>query len=92
VTLSIGGVTFADHRACAPEHLVNAADQALYRAKRAGRDCVQFAPDRAILVGFHGDSLGATSNDSRIRARNASVVRPFKSRTTWLCPRFGRIH
>jgi diguanylate cyclase (GGDEF)-like protein len=47
VTLSIGGVTFADRRACAPGHLVNAADQALYRAKRAGRDCVQFASARA---------------------------------------------
>jgi diguanylate cyclase (GGDEF)-like protein len=44
VTLSIGGVTFEDHHeVCARQQFVDAADRALYRAKRAGRDRASFA-------------------------------------------------
>jgi diguanylate cyclase (GGDEF)-like protein len=41
-TLSIGVATFADH-GTSFESLVQAADQALYRAKRAGRNRVEIA-------------------------------------------------
>jgi diguanylate cyclase (GGDEF)-like protein len=43
VTVSIGVMTFEDHEVMARQHFVAAADRALYRAKRAGRDRVCFA-------------------------------------------------
>ncbi|MEO6226519.1 MAG: diguanylate cyclase, partial [Thermomonas sp.] len=44
VTVSIGVATFPDHGA-APDVLMRLADEALYRAKRAGRNRVEVATD-----------------------------------------------
>jgi len=43
LTLSVGGATFQGTEACAPARLVAAADGALYRAKRAGRNRAELA-------------------------------------------------
>jgi diguanylate cyclase (GGDEF)-like protein/PAS domain S-box-containing protein len=45
VTLSIGVATFPEHGANADD-LLRAADQALYKSKSAGRDCVTLATSR----------------------------------------------
>ena len=42
ITMSVGVATFPNDGKV-PEELVDAADKALYRAKRAGRNCVRFA-------------------------------------------------
>jgi diguanylate cyclase (GGDEF)-like protein len=42
ITISVGLASYPLH-AQVPEELVEAADQALYRAKRAGRDCIRQA-------------------------------------------------
>ena len=42
ITISLGVACFPDH-GCAEETLIQAADAALYRAKKAGRDCVAIA-------------------------------------------------
>jgi diguanylate cyclase (GGDEF)-like protein len=44
VTVSIGVAGFEGNRTIAPVELVEAADQALYRAKRGGRDRVEAVP------------------------------------------------
>lgn len=44
VTLSVGIASTSDPGITTPEELVEAADRALYDAKRAGRDCVIVAP------------------------------------------------
>ncbi|MCU1000572.1 GGDEF domain-containing protein [Stenotrophomonas maltophilia] len=44
VTISIGVAWQAAHEQADPRGLVDRADQALYRAKHAGRNCVQAAP------------------------------------------------
>lgn len=43
VTLSIGGNTFQKATPCTPAELLEAADRALFRAKRAGRNRTAFA-------------------------------------------------
>ncbi|HDS1654928.1 TPA: GGDEF domain-containing protein [Stenotrophomonas maltophilia] len=45
VTISVGVAWQAAGDEREPDDLVDRADQALYRAKHAGRNCVQFAPD-----------------------------------------------
>ncbi len=45
VTVSLGAASLVPSREHTPEDLVRIADAALYRAKAAGRDCVQLATD-----------------------------------------------
>lgn len=44
VTVSVGGASMVPHRSSSQEQLVNAADQALYRAKGSGKNRVDIAP------------------------------------------------
>lgn len=48
VTISVGVAWQAAGDEREPDDLVDRADQALYRAKHAGRNCVQLAPDATI--------------------------------------------
>jgi len=41
LTVSIG-VAECNHKQCTPEQVLQAADQALYRAKEKGRNCVSY--------------------------------------------------
>ncbi len=45
VTVSVGVVTTKTDDAATPEHIMELADQALYRAKRAGRNRLESAPE-----------------------------------------------
>ena len=55
VTVSIGVAASRDGFAASPEEIVNAADAALYRAKRAGRDHVAVAlPESGALAYLSG--------------------------------------
>ncbi len=44
VTVSIGVAGTADEKDISPEELIRRADEALYRSKRNGRNCVSYAP------------------------------------------------
>lgn len=44
VTISIGGISFPEHDVANETELVDLADQALYRAKESGRNCIAMAP------------------------------------------------
>lgn len=64
VTISIGIATAEAGRVCEPTQLVEAADAALYRAKRAGRDRVVHAADQvpgleASVASLPGQKLGS---------------------------------
>jgi diguanylate cyclase (GGDEF)-like protein len=67
VTISVGVATLPD---CADslDSLVDAADHALLRAKRAGKDKIRTAP----TLGTPGGASGATLRQRRRAARNAS--------------------
>jgi diguanylate cyclase (GGDEF)-like protein len=57
ITVSVGVAGLPDHGPT-PALLVEAADQALYAAKGAGRNRVEEAPPRPIEVGWSGRSSG----------------------------------
>ena len=44
ITVSIG-IAYTDRRETTPEQILQAADAAMYQAKRAGRNRVEFAED-----------------------------------------------
>jgi two-component system chemotaxis family response regulator WspR len=50
ITCSLGVACFGTPNAAGVAALVQAADEALYRAKQAGRNCVQYAPSSAVAV------------------------------------------
>jgi len=43
VTMSVGVALSMDFPHCSPDELIQAADAALYQAKRSGRNCVRLA-------------------------------------------------
>jgi diguanylate cyclase (GGDEF)-like protein len=49
VTISLGVATAAPGLATSPESLVASADEALYRAKRAGKNRVEVSPPVAAV-------------------------------------------
>jgi diguanylate cyclase (GGDEF)-like protein len=49
VSVSLGAATLRPRRGAMPEELVAAADEALYAAKEAGRNCVRSATPRPVL-------------------------------------------
>jgi hypothetical protein len=55
ITISIGVAASDNSRLSAlPESLVQLADEALYAAKHAGKNCVRMAPDPAVERPGHG--------------------------------------
>jgi diguanylate cyclase (GGDEF)-like protein len=52
VTISLGVATAVPGESSSPETLVAAADEALYRAKRAGRNRVETADPMGKVVNF----------------------------------------
>ncbi|MEE4279994.1 MAG: GGDEF domain-containing protein [Halieaceae bacterium] len=53
ITLSQGIVALKPDGEMAPDHLINAADEALYRAKQEGRDRIVIAPESGSSVSSH---------------------------------------
>ena len=53
VTVSVGGVWLGPGRRCSPERAVTLADQALYKAKRDGRDRVCLALTGSSVIEAH---------------------------------------
>lgn len=50
ITCSLGVACFGTPNGTGVTALVQAADEALYRAKQAGRNCVQYAPLPAVVL------------------------------------------
>ena len=58
VSVSIGAATIHPRRGSSPETLVAAADQALYAAKEAGRNCVRSSSPRPGISSAAAESAG----------------------------------
>jgi diguanylate cyclase (GGDEF)-like protein len=76
VSVSAGVATSVDG-SCDMEELVRAADQALYRAKRAGRNCVRIAEPSDVTSGrLSGLPCSISPPSSSVRRRGSSAGPP----------------
>jgi len=77
VTVSVGVATFP-YDAGGSSELLERADEAMYRSKRAGRDCVSFVTDAASLDSLHPEAaaLGPRSTVQWRSIVDESCVRP----------------
>jgi predicted signal transduction protein with EAL and GGDEF domain len=76
VTVSIGIAVFPSH-ATTVQAVLDAADDALYAAKAAGRDCYRTAPgERATMAEIKVTSGAVPPDDNLPRAGGANRIRP----------------
>src|SRR3954464_9458586 len=59
VSMSVGVATVKNHGPTGADQLVTLADQALYRAKEQGRDCIASAP---MLVAQHAEPVATVAH------------------------------
>jgi diguanylate cyclase (GGDEF)-like protein len=86
VTVSIGIAVFPSH-ATTVQAVLDAADDALYAAKAAGRDCYRTAPgERATMAEIKVTSGAVPPDDNLPRAGGANRIRPAGGASTGTQP------